>query len=224
VINYSSSEEQARQVARSVEAFGTRALVMRADISNDQEVRAMVANAIAVFGQLDILVNNAGWTRRVPFADLEGLTDEIWDHSFNVNLKGAFLTTRAAAPHLAARVGAIVNVASIAGLRGMSSSSLAYAASKAGLINLTQTLACCLAPHIKVNAVCPGFVEGSWQRSPETGAGSSYEEVRKKNSERTPLNRVSHPADIAEGILALLRLDFVTGHVLVIDGGQSVCS
>jgi 3-oxoacyl-[acyl-carrier protein] reductase len=182
----------------------------------------MISLTLETFGQLDILVNNAAWTKRVRFEDLEGLTDEIWDRTLAVNLKGAFYCIRAAAPHLAQRHGVVINVGSIAGLRAVGSSSAAYAASKAALLNLTQVLARALAPSVRVNCVCPGFVEGQWMQSPETGLGERYETTKEKTSQRIPLRRVATPEDIAAAILALCELDFVTGHIFVVDGGYTI--
>lgn len=222
VINYSRSEEAARDVAKEVESHGAKALIYRADVSHDREVRAMVEETIERFGHLDILVNNAAWTTRVRFEDLEGLTEEIWDRTLGVNLKGAFFCIRAAAPHLAERKGVVINVGSIGGLRAVGSSSAAYAASKAALMNLTQTMARGLAPDVRVNCVCPGFVEGQWMQSTEHGLGDRYEITKEKTAQKIPLRRVARPEDVAEAILALCRLDFVTGHILVVDGGYTI--
>jgi 3-oxoacyl-[acyl-carrier protein] reductase len=222
VINYSRNADAAQDVARIVESYGARPLVCQADVSDDQAVRKMISLTLETFGQLDILVNNAAWTKRVRFEDLEGLTDEIWDRTLAVNLKGAFYCIRAAVPHLAQRHGVVINVGSIAGLRAVGSSSAAYAASKAALFNLTQVLARALAPSVRVNCVCPGFVEGQWMQSPETGLGERYETTKEKTSQRIPLRRVATPEDIAAAILALCELDFVTGHIFVVDGGYTI--
>jgi len=224
VVTYSRNEEAARDVAREIESLGTgtRVLVYQVDVSSDQQVRAMVSETVQVFGQIDILVNNAAWTKRVRFEDLEGLTEEIWDRTLAVNLKGPFFCIRAAAPYLAERRGVVVNVGSIAGLRAVGSSSAAYAASKAALMNLTQVMARALAPNVRVNCVCPGFVEGQWMQSTETGLGERYETTKEKTAQRIPLKRVARPEDVALAILAICRLDFVTGHTLVVDGGYTV--
>lgn len=222
VINYSRSEAAAHEVAREVEALGCKALVVQADVSDDAQVRAMVDRTIAAFGHLDILINNAAWTARVRFDDLEGVTDEIWERTLAINLKGPFLCTRAAAPHLKARRGVVINVTSIGGLRAVGSSSVPYAASKAGLINMTQTLARGLAPEVRVNAVCPGFVDGQWMKEGNAGLGDRYDVTRDKTAQKIPLKRVAQPEDVAEAILALIQTDFVTGHTLVVDGGYTI--
>jgi len=222
VINYSRNAAAAQDVARVVESYGARALVCQADVSDDQAVRKMTSLTLESFGHLDILVNNAAWTKRVRFEDLEGLTDEIWDRTLAVNLKGPFYCVRAAAPYLAQRHGVVINVGSIAGLRAVGSSSAAYAASKAALFNLTQVLARALAPNVRVNCVCPGFVEGQWMQSSDTGLGERYETTKEKTAQRIPLRRVARPEDVAAAILALCELDFVTGHILVVDGGYTI--
>jgi 3-oxoacyl-[acyl-carrier protein] reductase len=119
----------------------------------------------------------------------------------------------------AAGAGAIVNVASIAGVRAIGSS-IAYAASKAGLINLTIALARALAPHVRVNSVAPGFIDTRWLRQ---GLGQFYEPARARTAEQTPLGRVATPEDVAEVVLSLIEsADFVTGQNIVIDGGNSI--
>ena len=149
VVNYSRSEEEARDTVAQVEALGAKALLVRADVSNDAEVRAMIAAAVDAFGGVNVLVNNAGTTAFVNFADLEGMTEELWDRILAVNLKGPFFCARAAAEAMkSSGEGAIVNIASIAGVKAIGSS-IAYAASKAALINLTVALARVLAPEVR---------------------------------------------------------------------------
>jgi NAD(P)-dependent dehydrogenase (short-subunit alcohol dehydrogenase family) len=179
----------------------------------------MVATVGERFGRLDILVNNAGTTRYVPIRDLDGLTDEIWDLTLETNLRGVFYCCRAAAPLLKTAGGTIVNVASIAGLRG-AGSSIAYAVSKAGVIQLTRVLAVALAPQVRVNSVAPGMVQTQWI---ERGGGSTTtpEEARRVAA-NTPLGRAAMPEDVADVILGLIRSGAVTGENIVIDGGKSL--
>jgi len=223
VINYSSpaSEAKAAGVAAEVERAGARALVYRADVSQDPQCRAMVAAALLAFGRLDILVNNAATTARVRYEDLEVLTDEVWDRILAVNLKGTFYCIRAAAPHLAASgQGAVVNVASIAGIRAVGASSIPYAASKAAVINLTMLLARALAPGIRVNCVTPGFVAGQWME--QSLGHERYEKAVERSRARIPLGRVAAPDDVAHAILSLITSDFITGHNLICDGGYLI--
>ena len=162
VINYSRSEDDAREAVRLVEAEGAKALLVRADVSDDAQARSLVSQAVDAFGALHVLVNNAATTHFVGFPDLEGMKAEYWDDILNVNVKGAFFCARAAAPAMkAAGQGAIVNVASVAGVYAVGSS-IAYAASKAALINMTIALARVLGPEVRVNAVAPGFIETRW--------------------------------------------------------------
>jgi len=222
VVNYSRSEDDAKETVALVEAQGARALLVRADVSNDAEVREMMAAAVKEFGGIDVLVNNAGTTAFVNFADLEGMTEEKWDNILAVNLKGPFFCIRAAAEALkASGHGAVVNIASIAGVKSIGSS-IAYAASKAGLINMTVGLARTLAPEVRVNCVAPGFIDTRWLRR---GLGDFYEAARQHTAEQTPLGRVSSPEDVAQIVLSLIEgADFVTGQCVVVDGGAAIAN
>lgn len=221
VINYSRSEDDAREAVKLVEATGAQALLVRADVSDDAQARALVQQAVDAFGALHILVNNAAMTHFVDFADLEGMKAEYWDDIFNVNVKGAFFCARAAAPAMKqAGQGAIVNVASIAGVRAIGSS-IAYAASKAALINMTVALARVLGPEVRVNAVAPGFIETRWLLN---GLGEqTYEAARKFEANRAPLKAVCKPEDVSQLIMSLIEgADLVTGQYVVIDGGVGI--
>lgn len=221
VVNYSRSEDDAKEALRLVEAAGARALLVRADVSKDDQVRAMVAQTVDAFGGLHVLVNNAATTHFVGFADLDGMKDEYWDDIFAVNVKGAFFCSRAAAAAMRqSGGGAIVNVASVAGVRAVGSS-IAYAASKAALINMTVALARVLGPEIRVNTVAPGFIETRWLR---TGLGDQvYEAAKANESRRAPLKAVCKPVDVAQLILSLIEgADMVTGQTVVIDGGAGI--
>jgi 3-oxoacyl-[acyl-carrier protein] reductase len=220
VVNYSRSEEDAKETAAAVERLGAKALLVRADVSQDVQVRAMVERTLEAFGALHVLVNNAATTVFVNFADLEGLKEADWDRILAVNLKGPFFCSRAVAgPMKTAGQGAIVNIASIAGIRAIGSS-IAYAASKAGLINMTIALARVLAPEVRVNCVAPGFIDTRWLRQ---GLGPLYERIEQATVEQTPLRRVSTPDDIARLVLSLIEdADFVTGQAITIDGGNAI--
>lgn len=220
-VNYSRSESDARETVRLVEAEGARALLVRADVSDDAQARALVQQTVDAFGALHVLVNNAAMTHFVPFADLEGMKAEYWDEIFNVNVKGAFFCARAAAPHMKrSGRGAIVNVASVAGVRAVGSS-IAYAASKAALINMTVALARILGPEVRVNAVAPGFIETRWLRN---GLGErTYEAAKAHETNRAPLKAVCTPEDVSQLILSLITgADLVTGQTVVIDGGVGI--
>ena len=220
VVNYSRSEDEAKETVAEVERLGAKALLVRADVSQDKEVRAMVERAVDVFGSIHVLVNNAGTTAFVNFADLEGMTEDHWDRILAVNLKGPFFCSRAAAgPMKETGEGAIVNIASVAGIRAIGSS-IAYAASKAGLINLTVALARVLAPEVRVNCVAPGFIDTRWLRQ---GLGDAFDPVRQMTAAQTPLGRVSTAEDIAQVVLSLIEgADFVTGQTITVDGGSGI--
>jgi 3-oxoacyl-[acyl-carrier protein] reductase len=220
VVNYSRSEADAKEAMSLVEGTGARALLIKADVSRDEDARSMVQQAVDAFGGVDVLVNNAATTSFVAFPDLEGLKEEDWDRILAVNLKGPFFVTRAATPHLkASGEGAIVNIASVAGIRAVGSS-IAYAASKAGLINMTVALARVLAPEVRVNCVAPGFIDTRWLRN---GLGAAYEPVKKATSDATPLQRVASPEDVAQVVLGMIEsADFVTGQTVVVDGGTTI--
>lgn len=214
VVNYSKSVAEAEETARSVEARGARALLVQAKVGDDAAVRSMVAKAVDTFGGLDVLVNNAATTRFIGHTDLEAVTDEVWDDILNVNVKGLFSCCRAAMPHLRARNGRIVNIASVAGIAG-SGSSVPYAASKGAVITITKSLARAFAPEVRVNAVAPGPVQTRWL--------ADHQDMVAKAMELTPLGRPATPDDIAEAVVFLADITtMMTGQVLVIDGGRTM--
>jgi 3-oxoacyl-[acyl-carrier protein] reductase len=220
LVNYSRSREAAEAVAAEVEKRGVKALAYRADVANDEECRAMVAEASRAFGRLDVLVNNAGTTSFIPHADLEKVTHEDWTRILDVNLIGPFQCTRAARELLREDGGGeVVMTSSIAGLIG-TGSSIPYCASKAGLNNLTVTLARIMGPEVRVNAVAPGFIDGEWLQQ---GLGDAYEPVKAAMQGKSPLGQVVTPDDVAAAILALITgPDLITGHVVPIEGGMLI--
>jgi len=219
VVNYSRSEEAAKITAREAQAAGARALLHRCDVSDDAGVRAMVAAAEKEFGRLDVLINNAGTTVDVEPKNLEGMKIEDWNRVFSVNVLGLFLVTRAAVPLLRKSPnGCIVNTCSIAGLRP-SAQPLPYAASKAAVANLTKTLANALGPHIRVNAVAPGWIEGDWMKRT---LADNYDGLMARRAKYTPLKRCCTEDDVADSVLSLiLHNRFVTGEIIIVDGGFS---
>jgi 3-oxoacyl-[acyl-carrier protein] reductase len=216
-INFSSSEAAAKETAREATALGARTMLLRCDVSDETSVRAMMSQIEATFGRLDVLINNAGTTAPWTPRDLESLSLDDWDRVFNVNVRGLFQVTRAALPLL--RKGerpCIVNTASIVGLRP-GPQPLPYAASKAAVVNMTKTLAWNLGPEIRVNAVAPGWMEGDWM---ERMLKDKYEDLMGKRAKATPLKRCVTADDVAESMMSLIQGNrFVTGEVLVIDGG-----
>jgi 3-oxoacyl-[acyl-carrier protein] reductase len=220
-INYRSAKAEAEKLADDVTRAGSEALLVKADVKSEEEVRRMVEEVEKRFRRLDVLVNNAGVTHWVPVRDTQKLSDEIWDDILDVNLKGAFRCVRAAAPLLEKNQGMVVNVASISGvLAPATMSSLAYGTAKAALIYLTRGLAVALAPNVRVNAVAPAFTDTPWM---EKHYGENYDEVMAKAAAGYPLKRVAKPEDIAAAIIGLVTGgDFVTGQTLLVDGGLSL--
>ena len=219
VINYSKSEQEALDVQKSCEALGAETLLCRADVAEDAECRRIAHEAMARWGRIDALVNNAGTTKFCAHHHLEGLSQEDFQSIYATNLIGPYQMIRAVAPHMkAAGSGAVVNVASTAGVDGIGSC-VAYAASKGALITMTKSLARALGPEIRMNAVCPGFIQGEWLRG---GMGSDTYELIKSHLESTnPLRRTATPETIAPTILYLLEdATLVTGQILLLDGGN----
>jgi 3-oxoacyl-[acyl-carrier protein] reductase len=205
------------QIAR-LEAQGRRIVGAPGDVAQPGQAERMVSAAVDTLGRLDFLVNNAGTPATpapIPFSDLDALTEEFWSRILTTNLIGPFRCAHAAVPALKAARGAICNTASIAGVQG-SGSSIPYATSKAGLINLTRSLARTLAPEIRVNAVAPGFVDSPWNKD--------WPVDRKTASiERTPLHRACRPEDIAETIFFLCAGGaMITGQTIIVDGGLTL--
>jgi 3-oxoacyl-[acyl-carrier protein] reductase len=207
---------EAEQTVAELAAMGVRAIAVEADVTDSDACRAMVATVVRELGRLDILVNCAGVTRFIPHAALDDVRDEDWDFVLGVNVKGTFHCARASRGALEANGGVIINVASIAGLNG-AGSSIPYAVSKAGVINLTMALARVLAPKIRVNAVAPGFIDGPWMRE---GLGERYSASRESFAAVSALGRVCQPEDVADAIVSLITgSNMVTGQTLVCDGG-----
>ena len=210
VVNSSSSEAAGAAVA---ESLPSEALYVRADISDQAQGQGLIVRTIEEFGRLDVLVNNAGWTRIVPHSDLEALTDDILRKTFEVNVFGTWWLTKAAMPYLRQSPdGNVVMVTSIAGNRPIGSS-IAYAMSKASPNHLTLLLAKSCGP-VRVNAVAPGLVATPWT--------STWDDQHAAVAASTPLHRSATPEDCAEAVMSLVRNSYITGNVVVVDGGTSL--
>jgi ketoreductase RED2 len=184
---------------------------VQADVANEEDVHRLVDTVTARHGGLDILVNNAGVTELIPHGDLEAASPEIWRRIFDVNVIGTWQLTVAAVPHLTASGrGQVVNVSSIAGERP-TGSSIPYACSKAALSHMTRLLANTLGPDVRVNAVAPGLVDTPWT--------AEWDTVRSFVRAQAPLQRTATADDVAEVILGLVRASYVTGEVVLVDGG-----
>ncbi len=219
VINYAHNEEGARVTQAACEGFGVETLVIKADVSRDEDCRRMAATADEKWGRIDALVNNAGTTKFCDHANLDGLDAADFQHIYGVNTVGAFQMTRAVVPAMQrGGRGSVVNVASIAGVMGVGSS-IAYAASKGAMITLGLSLARALGPEVRVNTVCPGFIQGDWL---EQGMGSdTYARTKAYLEKNTPLRLTTTPDNIAEAIVYFLGgADVITGETLLLDGGH----
>ena len=209
-VNYSRSREDAEGTAGAIRELGRRGVALRGDVSSEREADALIEGVIREWGRLDILVNNAGTTKFVDHKDLDGLTAEAWDRMLAVNVKGTFFCSRAAARVMTD--GRIINIGSIAGVRG-TGSSIAYAASKGAVHTMTLSLARALAPRITVNAIAPGLIDTRWHRGREAQNAKFVESI--------PVQRIGRPEDIAHIAVALATSDnFLTGQIIVVDGGS----
>ena len=217
-INYSRSTAPAEAVAEQCRQAGGRALVVKADVANHADCRALAQAALQKWGRIDLLVNNAGTTKFVALRNLEGLSAEDFHSIYAVNTIGVFQMVRACEAALRASRGAVVNVSSIAGQDGMGSS-IAYMASKGALNAMTIALARALGPEVRVNAVLPGFIETEWLRN---GLGESYDAAHQGYRSQAALEAVMSPEDVAEAILALAGTAKLTGQLLRVDAGKGV--
>jgi 3-oxoacyl-[acyl-carrier protein] reductase len=220
IINYTKSEAEAAATARACADAGAESVAVPADVADDADCRRLAEAALARWGRIDGLVNNAGITKFAPrHGDLDALTADDFQRIYAVNVIGAYQMIRAVAPAMRRQgAGAVVNVSSIAGVSGIGSS-VAYAASKGALNTMTLSLARALGPEVRVNAVCPGFVETRWLKD---GLGDAmYATARSRYAEATPLAKVAAPEDVASAVIWLLEgAELVTGELIMVDGGH----
>jgi ketoreductase RED2 len=211
LINSARSVAEGEAVAASL----PDALYVQGDITDPEVPERLVAAALDRWGRLDTLVNNAGTTAVIPHHDVAAATVDVWRRIFEVNVFGTWAMTVAALPALRAAHGSVVNVASVAGVRP-TGSSIPYAASKAALNHMTVLLAKVVGPEVRVNAVAPGLIDTPWT--------ADWDVVREAVSQLAPLKRSGQPEDVAEVIVSLARAGYVTGQVVVIDGGLSLAT
>ena len=213
-VNYSRSKDDAEATVAEIQALGRRAVAIQADVGDESQIVGMFEQLDQQLGTVDILVNNAATTQFVPYTDLDGMTGEIWDKIFAVNVKGLFFCCREAIKRMKpAGRGSIVSVSSIAGMTGLGSS-IAYASSKAAVINITRGLAASSAPEVSVNAVAPGVVETRWIEG--------WEKFTDPHRDATPMKRHAQPEDVALAIFGLILNPFTTGETIRVDGGRTL--
>jgi len=208
VIHYRSSEAEAREAVAEIEKLGRRSVALQADLAQISELPPLFQKVQDNFGRLDILVNSAANFLQTDFAST---TEKVWDASLDTNLKAVFFCCQAAAPLLKKSNGAIINFADIGGILGWPGF-IPHSISKAGIIMLTRCLAKELAPEIRVNAIAPGTI---------TMPGD-LPELEADFVKLAPLHRSGRPNDIVAAVSYLATAGFVTGQVLVVDGGRTL--
>tara|TARA_B100001173_G_scaffold58429_1_gene48918 strand:- start:2203 stop:2976 length:774 start_codon:yes stop_codon:yes gene_type:complete len=218
-ITCTSSMDDANIVVKECEELGVEAIALTADVSEDNSCVKTAQETINKWGRIDALVNNAGTTKFVfNHADLDGLDAEDFLHIYKVNVVGPFQMVRACkAMLLNSENPSVVNISSIAGIKGLGSS-LAYASSKGALNTMTKSMARNLGP-IRVNAICPGFIQGDWLRN---GMGDDlYNAALENLTNNTPLKLTVTPEQVAEGIYSFIGINkVVTGETMLMDGGH----
>lgn len=220
VVNCTKSLKDAEETIARIRSAGGDAILGQGDVSSDADCRSIARVAMDKWGRIDVLVNNAGTTKFADHADLDALNADDFINIYKVNVIGAYQMIRTCAPALkASGFGRIVNVSSIAGVLGVGSS-IAYAASKGALNTMTKSMARSLAPEIRVNAVCPGFVGTRWfseRFGPET-----YARIVDHNVNSVPLHRAGSPEDVAEAVAFFCGegAKHITGETMLTDGGH----
>jgi 3-oxoacyl-[acyl-carrier protein] reductase len=223
-VNYASSAEAAEGVAEACRSEGVKAFTFKASVAEFADCQALVAQTVEAFGGVDALINNAGITKMADQSDLDALDAEDFERIYRVNLIGAYQMVRAARSALeVSGEGAVVNVSSMAGVRGIGSS-IAYAASKGALNTMTLSLARSLAPKIRVNAACPGYVASGWFT--KWGGKDREDAVARHAAQTNPLHRAATPEDVAELIMFLASPASrnITGEVIRTDAGMHLGS
>jgi ketoreductase RED2 len=209
LVNSARSVSEGEAVAASL----PDALYVQGDLTDPATPERLVAAALDRWGRLDTLVNNAGTTAVIPHHDVAAATVDVWRRIFEVNVFGTWAMSVAALPALRAAAGAVVNVGSIAGVRP-TGSSVPYASSKAALHHQTVLLAKVVGPEVRVNAVAPGLVDTPWT--------ADWDVIREAVRQMAPLRRSGRPEDVAEVILSLATASYMTGQVVVVDGGMTI--
>jgi pteridine reductase len=209
VIHFNSGAADAEATAEQVRAFGTRATVLHGDLANVDVAQSLPSHAHAAFGRLDVLINSAAMMLRTPVGET---SPAQWDTMFALNLRAPYFLSQAAAPLLAAHNGSIVNIADLAAFETWPAYA-PHAITKAGVVQLTRSLARALAPSVRVNAVAPGAVllPEDWDAAAAARLAAS-----------TPLKRLGSAEDVAQAVVYLCTASYVTGDVIMVDGGRHI--
>lgn len=213
----------AERLAAELAAGGVRAIATIGDVSSSGDAQRMVAETVTAFGRLDVLVNNAGIQPVDWYFRVEDTPEEVWDRILGVNLKGQFLMSKYALPHIRAQGpgGSVINMASVQGVQSMPGVP-SYAASKGGVLSLTRNMALDYARDgIRVNAICPGTMDSEMVRTAARAEGGDLDATLARYGAFHPLGRLGLPEDIAQATLFLAsdRSSFMTGGYLAVDGG-----
>jgi 3-oxoacyl-[acyl-carrier protein] reductase len=228
VINYTKSKKEAEASFEAVKAKGAEAILVQADVGQDADCKKLVDETLKQWGRVDGLINNAGTTKFQNQGDLDGVTPEDFDRILRVNVTGPYMMSRAAYPAMKKQYeekgerGSIVNISSIAGVMGVGSS-IPYACSKGALNTLTLTLARWLSPAVRVNTVCPGFIQTRWLLG---GMGEeNYNKLKASQEQTMPLRQAGTPEQMAEAALFFLTsATNITGEFLIVDAGMHLAS
>lgn len=208
--SYYLPDEPWQATLRDIESFGVNAFAKQVEIRDTTQVKCLVDETLAKFGRIDVLINNASVWLKAPFGEI---TEEQWDLAMDVNLKGPFFVSQAAAPHMIARQkGVIINITDLSAFQVWPGYAH-HAASKAGLVSLTKYLAVELAPHVRVNAIAPGTILLPENPTPEK---------IKWATDKSVLKRVGSPLDLARMVEFIITNEFLTGSVYFMDGGRSL--
>lgn len=220
-LHYHSNVDKAQQTAKECEALGVKVALLHGDVSQPDVCQKIVASALEKFGQIDLLVNNAGFGgfNATHINDLESLSLDTFAQIFNTNVLGALAMSQSTSTAMKQRgKGVIVNISSTAGISGVTSTSIIYAASKGALNTLTLSLARILSPEIRVNAICPGFVDSTWwekRYSDPTERNKFIQEV----SKHSLLGKAVTPEDVANAVAFIFDNPSVNGELIKIDCG-----
>jgi len=214
-----SLSTSAKDVVAKIKLFGGDAIFVQADISIEEEGKAIIDKTIEIYGKIDILFNNAGI---VLGGAIDTISTEDWDRTMAVNVRGIYLVTKYAIPYLRKTQGVIINNSSSVAFKGVKDR-VAYTASKGAVLSMTRAMAAdYLEDKIRVNAICPGTTDSPSLAKRIKSRGGNYDKIRQGYIDRQPLKRLGTPEEIAEGVLFLVLNEFCTGVSLLVDGGMTM--